>query len=149
MQEVRADVPTHFSRQQRTASAIGRAFLSIPEHFLLDTDVFLSVDADPLEMSQGRLSDHRVLLLNLEGKAPGNDADHRIPDAVFCDVRYLVILDGLVAAAELDRFPPVARWRHLEDLVIEAAKQTRDESQWLPFRANDKRARGGRNITLR
>eukprot|EP00959_Pyramimonas_sp_CCMP1952_P322981 6758466-Pyramimonas_sp.AAC.1 len=107
----------------------------MPEHFLLDADVLLNADSDPLEMSQGRLSDHSMLLLNLKFKAPGGAAAHRIPDAVFSDVRYKAILEKLVDAAGLDRIPPVTRWQHLKDMMIEAAKQTRDELQWLPFRA--------------
>eukprot|EP00959_Pyramimonas_sp_CCMP1952_P241899 5056284-Pyramimonas_sp.AAC.1 len=47
-----------------------------------------SVDADPAEASQRRLSDRSMLHLALRNTAPENAAYRAVPDAVFRDVRY-------------------------------------------------------------
>eukprot|EP00959_Pyramimonas_sp_CCMP1952_P404326 8472626-Pyramimonas_sp.AAC.1 len=105
----------------------------MPEHFSLDADVFLTVDSDPREMPQGRPSDHSVPPLNLKFKAPGDAADHCIPNVAFGDVRYKAMLAKLLDAAELVLL--VARWQHLKDIMIEAAEQIRDEFPRVPSRA--------------
>eukprot|EP00959_Pyramimonas_sp_CCMP1952_P102634 2146771-Pyramimonas_sp.AAC.1 len=72
----------------------------------MDSDVFVTIDADPMVMSQARPTGHPMLCLPPRTKAPSNAAEHRIPAVVFSDGRFKETLDSLIAVADLERLSP-------------------------------------------
>ena len=51
------------------------------------------------------------------------DGGTGVPDQVVRGLRHKGILQQLLLAARLRRFPPVRQWRHLKDIMIEAARR--------------------------
>ncbi|CAK0896378.1 unnamed protein product, partial [Prorocentrum cordatum] len=94
--EIRTEVPTYFSRQQYTAATIDRLLVNTPEHYLIATDIHLSVAMDPVEMAQSRLSDLSSSHASFRAKQNIPEEEQRIPEMVSTDDGYKIILDSLM-----------------------------------------------------
>ncbi|CAK0889594.1 unnamed protein product, partial [Prorocentrum cordatum] len=94
--EIRTEGPTYFSRQQYTAMTIDRLLVNTPEHYLIVTDIHLSVAMGPVEMAQSRLSDLSISHASFRAKQNIPEEAQRIPEVVSTEDGYKIILDSLM-----------------------------------------------------
>eukprot|EP00959_Pyramimonas_sp_CCMP1952_P284404 5945202-Pyramimonas_sp.AAC.1 len=82
-------------------------------------------------ISDAGVSDHAPIAAHLRDRARQCQGAI-IPELVVRDPRCPAMLQQLLCAAQLDRPPAAYQLRRMMDLMIEAARQVRDELQRLP-----------------
>eukprot|EP00959_Pyramimonas_sp_CCMP1952_P386368 8097376-Pyramimonas_sp.AAC.1 len=80
-------MPTHFNGLHCAVSATGSAVIGLPGRCLLDSGIFLTLDAGPAKTSMARLSDYSIAHIALRSEAPANADGRCVPDVVFTGVR--------------------------------------------------------------
>eukprot|EP00959_Pyramimonas_sp_CCMP1952_P252868 5282627-Pyramimonas_sp.AAC.1 len=124
--EVLAEVPTHFDRHSQSAATLDRCFISLPGHVIFAHEVLLRVHADPAELSAGRLSDHGLMHLVIRPQAPARHDQRGIPAFIFQEPLYRHMYQKLRDQTELPRGEPLVAWSRCKELMILAARMTRD-----------------------
>ena len=78
--QVKPDFPTHFDVHCRKSSTLDRLYVSLPPDSVFGISMRAYLASDPAVLSHRRLSDHGILVLELNVAMASRSQDCPIPD---------------------------------------------------------------------
>ncbi len=126
--EVHDDVPTHYTSSSKTLSRIDRIFISSPSWMALQLRLNISLKMDPEAVHAEEISDHTPITLPISARDRLDRDAQPIPPHVFKLPGFASWLSTLTDMADLQSLSVLLRLRRFKELMLEAARLTRNDA---------------------